>query len=534
MKKIILLTILVSFMLTTCILAQSTMVVDSSFGTNGRINIAMGFDPGTSSLGKKFIHRYSDGRMLLFSSSKINANNSDRLYCVARVSASGTPDPGFGEAGVVQYNGNLIGDPFSFQGWTLDPVAISVDVQGSIYLFGTKTNFLNEIFMMKLKTNGNLDSTFGDKGKLLLNISPINSNCEAKSMKIAADGKVLVLARVNVTTGNPGVEFGVARLLPNGTLDPTFGIDGKVFITDPATPDFPEKLEFQPDGKLIVGGTTSISAVSKLKMVRLQPNGKIDSTFGTNGITVVERGNQSMIQFRDVQIYPDGKILIAGNFTVNAANPRGTVVRLTANGSLDNSFGTNGISDYILFTNVQKAFILPNGNHYFVSNYNAGTTTPMAILKANNAGSNFPGFGNENGLALLGTSQPTPVNLSGVLLENNRLFIVGSHTSGGQAFFSMVAIKEILLNSKEANIEKQERDIIAYPNPFTNHIFLQSESGEPIHWELMDLHGRVLKTGKNNPEEAVPLADVPTGIFRFRFGKEGQKSSTTTLLKTYH
>jgi uncharacterized delta-60 repeat protein len=119
-------------------------------------------------------------------------------------------------------------------------------------------------------------------------ISPRNDDIRAMAMQ--PDGK-LVVAGSTTTQSGVGRDFALARYLVNGVLDPTFGIGGKV-ITDVGDLDIAEALVLQPDGKLIVAGTTrsgvpQSTARGTSRLARYLPNGMLDPTFGTGGILQV-------------------------------------------------------------------------------------------------------------------------------------------------------------------------------------------------------------------------------------------------------
>ena len=134
---------------------------------------------------------------------------------------------------------------------------------------------------------------------------------------------------VNTTPRN-----GVARVLPDGSLDLSFnpgsGADG-----------FVNAVALQPDGSiLIAGGFSSYVGVSRNGVARLLTNGALDTTFdpgiGINPGDTVNNAIQSIL------LQPDGRIILAGNFTTFNSQPFNHVVRLNADGSVDNTFAGLG------------------------------------------------------------------------------------------------------------------------------------------------------------------------------------------------
>lgn len=135
-----------------------------------------------------------------------------------------------------------------------------------------------------------------------------------------------------------------------GDLDPTFGVGGKVIDQSGGSYD----VAIQPDGKIVaVGVAAGGSEGAQIAVARYNIDGSPDTTFGGTGRVLIDHYQIAV----DVAIQPDGKIVVAGR------NPDGDVygelVRLNSDGSLDTSFGTNGIVAPLFTPSV--AAILPDG-----------------------------------------------------------------------------------------------------------------------------------------------------------------------------
>ena len=120
-----------------------------------------------------------------------------------------------------------------------------------------------------------------------------------------------------------------------GDFDPTFGAGGKVTTFVGSSNSFANAVAVQSDGKIVVAGIPLLT--------RYNSDGSLDTTFGTNEIV----NNSGISSGEDVVIQTDGKILVAGNPN-NWWNLRimFAVARFNSNGSLDTSFGTNGIASH--------------------------------------------------------------------------------------------------------------------------------------------------------------------------------------------
>jgi uncharacterized delta-60 repeat protein len=127
-------------------------------------------------------------------------------------------------------------------------------------------------------------------------------------------------------------------------LDPTFGIGGKV-ITDffIESNDFVAAVAIQTDGRIVVAGTT-MGTSDGFAIARYNPDGTLDGSFGTNGRFHIDLNSSFSDQASAIAIQSDGKIVVAGG-AVNPApggNADFAVVRLNGNGSLDTSFDGDG------------------------------------------------------------------------------------------------------------------------------------------------------------------------------------------------
>src|SRR5262249_38376814 len=185
---------------------------------------------------------------------------------------------------------------------------------------------------------GDFDPSFASGGTF---IQPLGEGTRPGAMLNAvamqADGKIVV---TGVASGSKEV---VARLNPDGTLDPAFGNGGKVlttFGTGSSDLPSPQALAIGPDGKIVIGGFVS----GRLLLARLNADGSFDAAFGSNGVVVTQLGegtNPYSGAFA-VALQPDGRILTGGGARTSGNHGAVLVARWNTDGSLDSSFGTNG------------------------------------------------------------------------------------------------------------------------------------------------------------------------------------------------
>ena len=190
---------------------------------------------------------------------------------------------------------------------------------------------------------GGLDTTFGSNGKVKTDFN--RNNDLAYGMALQSDGKVIVAGISFAGISAEGGDFAVARYNTNGTLDTSFGVGGKV-TTDFGLTETASSVVVQSDGKIIVaGGTYPIfpSADGQFALARYNSNGSLDTSFGDNGL-VRTTFSSSGCYASALALQPDGKIIAAGtNYIDFSSNSDFAVARYNSNGTLDTSFGTSGL-----------------------------------------------------------------------------------------------------------------------------------------------------------------------------------------------
>jgi uncharacterized delta-60 repeat protein len=187
---------------------------------------------------------------------------------------------------------------------------------------------------------GSLDPSLSGNGKLRTSIG--NSISEAFAVTVQpADQKILVAGDyIQDAQYGGGYSFCAARYLPDGTLDNSFGVGGKLLIILGNASSSAHSIAIQADGKILLAGSYYINSNPELCLIRLTADGIPDNTFNNGGFVFLS----SWTGMR-VVLQPDGKIIVSGSYYVpgsptNKANFG--VVRYNSNGIIDNSFGTNG------------------------------------------------------------------------------------------------------------------------------------------------------------------------------------------------
>src|SRR4029077_6928632 len=177
---------------------------------------------------------------------------------------------------------------------------------------------------------GTLDPKFGNGGIVF------TANTVANAGALQGDGKILVAG--SISTAQNSEQPGLLRYNTNGTLDPNFGIGGRVVIGGTnAGPAF--AVTVQTDGKILVAAPANLL----LTVFRFNSNGSPDNTFGNNGATAIQATDVFLAPASGgLALQPHGRILVATAH--NDGGPARIVARLLANGQLDATFGSNGVA----------------------------------------------------------------------------------------------------------------------------------------------------------------------------------------------
>ncbi len=249
----------------------------------------------------------------------------------------GNLDLGFGNAGKVL---TTVGTANS------QANAIIVQNDNRIVAAGVASNgHDNDFALLRYNPDGSLDTTFGVRGQVLTDFG--HGDDEALALALQANGKIV--AAGSATDGSHR-DIALARYNKDGSLDPTFGIAGKVtFAFASTSTEVATALALQTtndptaDDNIVVAGQAG-TAHQDMAVARFNANGTPDSSFGSGGGTLIDFGVGDAVAAA-LGLQADGKIVVAGKAVQqhsSGTNRDFALARLTASGALDNSFGTAG------------------------------------------------------------------------------------------------------------------------------------------------------------------------------------------------
>ena len=285
---------------------QTDGTLDSSFNSTGIVTTAIGSADSNS----YSIAVQSDGKILLAGDTDNGPSNQD--FAVVRYNTDGTLDASFNGTGIVTTAISTGNDASR---------CMVVQSDGKILLAGNSFNGVKfDVALVRYNANGSLDNTFDGDGKATLSIT---GDDDLSSMALQSDGKIVVAGQASIG-GNEN--FALARFNADGSLDGSFNGMGWVRTPIGTRGDRANAVVVQNDGRIVAGGSSRVGGGRKFAVVRYNPDGTLDTTFGSLGKIVFTVGNLDDL-LASLALQNSGKIMAAG-WSYNGSDYDFAVARL--------------------------------------------------------------------------------------------------------------------------------------------------------------------------------------------------------------
>ncbi|MCF8461343.1 MAG: T9SS type A sorting domain-containing protein [Flavobacteriales bacterium] len=218
---------------------------------------------------------------------------------------------------------------------------------------------------------GALDNSFDIDGRNKSDFG--NDDDYGSAVAIQSDNKLVVAGYTIISAIS---NFAVLRYNSDGSLDNTFDTDGKLTTSVGGFNDNATSVAIQTDGKIIVAGNTHDGSYWDFALVRYNTDGSLDNTFGTNGIVTTDIGGYNDY-LNSIAIQSDGKIVATGSSN-NMTYDDITVVRYNVDGSLDITFNGDGkvTTDFIGYNDKAYTVMLQSDDKILV----AGRTSSFSSI----------------------------------------------------------------------------------------------------------------------------------------------------------
>ncbi len=473
--------------------------IDSTFGTNGLVHTK--FDQ--RSMGYCF-RLQQDGKILCGGQQAPSNAGSQQIPCISRFNEDGSVDGTFNGTGFnsLRYDDISSG---SFNSVCLMPDYRILCI-GSCS--GNANGGVNGIGLMRFSHDGTLDPTFSGDGKVIYSDQVFTAFGKVYG-HLLSNGRIIAIA--SVWDASYLDYFFAVAFDSTGAVDYNFG-DGGFFTDTVPLVVYGNALgtALQSDDKvLLMANRTSGNGI---EVIRIKPDGKIDSTFGNYGHSTI---NITGMTAKGITILGDGKIMVMGGYSTGYGV--GCGVRLNSDGSVDTGFGTDGFMIFDLNNNL--------GTHYLndllevaPNHWVAGGSTNDFIIKKYTDLSNVPHI-SISGSQLVSTGTGTfQWYLDGIMIpgENSN-----TYTPGQNGAYSVVITDNndctYMSDPFEVNsvgVDEQDlRAIKVYPNPFSDNLNIALTKDGPAEIVLYDISSRIVIRKQFRESAALDTRMLTEGIY---------------------
>jgi uncharacterized delta-60 repeat protein len=310
--------------------------LDTAFGTSGIVRTAV---PSVNAVATAVVVQpgaLPANDKILVAGSTFDPSTGTAGIVLARYTANGTLDAGFGTGGQ-----GFVSAPIG-PGTSVDNASLALQ-GGNIVVAGATT--AGDFVLRRYDSTGALDQTFGTSGTATTHVG---TRAMGPAIALQSGGKI-VAAGASGSFASPPMNAVLVRYNTNGTLDLTFGNAGTGMVfadTVPSSNVFANAVAVQtPGDKIVVAGHAFVdfaADTSDIILLRYNADGTLDTGFGTGGTGAVVTNLGAFDNAFSVALQPTGEIVVSGN-TGSGSTISAAVLRFTAVGALDTTFGTGGI-----------------------------------------------------------------------------------------------------------------------------------------------------------------------------------------------
>jgi uncharacterized delta-60 repeat protein len=502
-------------------------ILDPSFGDNGYV---------ITDLGKNYnralsIAALSDGSIITAGGSQeSDAKDFGSDFAVVKYKEDGNPADDFGTNGVVLTD---------LDGFSSDVATdISIQNDGKILVAGRThagAAYVDyKIAVVRYNTDGTLDESFGSQGKAFCPVESYDDYSYDVSMALQSDGKIVITGSSYLPVHDV---FFTVRFTSDGEIDPSFGNNGTVATSLGDSFDGnPNAIAIQPDGKILVGGVgvgpLSYGTYADFALVRYEPDGAPDLSFGENGIVLTPLlGGYNAEWIEDLAIQNDGKIIAAGSTSEYNYDQRIGVARYNADGSPDDAFGTSGI----VLTAIPgsnafcRGVALTGSGDIIVAGFAESPvdgSSDFALVQYLPDGSLDTGF---DGDGIVTTDINTIEGISDVKIQADEKIVVSGLT-GNTDHHDFIVLR--YLNNISGYQTKPDDSVDIFPNPVRDDLNVKMVDYHNTTFRIADMQGKLLVV--SNPSSALTrlnLTSLSAGVYQFIIEKDKEIIFRNRIIK---
>ena len=476
--------------------------------------------------------------------------------------------------------------------------AIDIDLKGRVVVAGY---YNDEIIVRRYTKKGKLDLTFGKEGTTAIELDP-DPACHsyAFDVKVLDNGKIILCGDKRLGNADEGMFIWshMIRLKSNGALDETFGENGVLYLYAGEYAEFALSLDVQPNGKYLVGGHAELLSNTpempryESYITRVNVDGTIDETFGTNGFVKMEpmQGDGRINNSYSILAAPDGQIFgVIYSRDIATVMFRAYVYNLDENGQFNENFAGSGIvplpkvfeeqgeihtqsialqgndklivggyaayddpdvagpGDYtkIYLTRLNIKYTedeTPDANVIVDANEITETTIKAVFTPDANTTEYHVGIYTEEAFSQAVLSELTDalkadgkaytteqeLTFEGLLKDTEYVFLVVAKNAAGE----WSAKETYVVTLGGDGVEEMYAAVNVHPNPATSTIFVETTLNTNAQVSIIDLTGRCVKEVEiSNAVSAINIEDLERGVYFISIEQNGNRKVEKLVVK---
>ena len=306
------------------------------------------------------------------------------------------------------------------------PQSLEVNQNCEIYVTGTtsKMHDPTDYLFLKFKPDGKLDNSFSDNGHMMFDIDA--GIDEGNQVLLTNDNKIIIGGRSNhgVDIGTVLFDYSLAKFNDNGMLDKSFGGEGKVITDFGYRDDAINKLIPNDEKTFYAIGRASNGTDDDFAVARYDYDGNLDYSFNNIGRVWIDFGMSDDVAYT-AEKTDEGDIIIGGSSN-SGATPKVAFAKIKSDGSLDTSFGDNGLKVW-KFSPPGLIYDLDiNGNDVYASGFIDNLQTfNILVTKFNLEGIIDKNFG-KNGTKIFSEFDSDSISTSIYIINSNQILLAGT------------------------------------------------------------------------------------------------------------
>lgn len=485
--------------------------IDSTFGVNGRVLTLM----QSSNDKLNFVEVQSDDKILAGGNVIYDTVNNKNAFALIRYHSNGSIDSSFANNGSMIYN---------FNGGSATANTIKLQADGKIILAGQATSGnLKGFAAIRLNSDGSLDTTFANGGSLITSISNVDDR--VFTIALHPDGRIMLGGYSKSSTYT---KLAVARYDINGNIDTSFNNTGIVLYAQTGNNVLCNGISIDSVGNYILSGNSSYTGSSSGFLRKYLANGILDTSFGINGTWTTGVGNGFSDNTTGIKTLPDGKMLVG--YTSSYTAPKKFAIRrfLPSSWAVDPTFAnggtayySSGITSYAAATFAQQ----PDGKILVTGNYQNGSIKSFATVRYEANGALDSLFGTNGIVVSPFTSNDNSSSNDIAVQSNGGIIVAGNNTQNNVRRFALIKYHGSSITVNEFENKKNFFDLQVFPNPSNDFITVQS-SGNLVtaNITIINALGEIVFIKKNASEfESIDISGLAHGIYFLKMNNREMK-----------